>query len=446
MALRGHHFFDATTNQLANRLGGLLPSIRQPQQGVAFKPMDAKPADAAARKAATAIYAGETKISANEFADLSWLNTFALSGRQLLMCHALTLLQGWTLHKVAASDLEVEANKLRKLTTAAPNFVVHLHPTLLAPLAAATSRQIQCVQSLTAKTALHQLLKAEVLLEASRLVSDGFALNQSAVRLFEQALPQLVAADGGPLQNTLQSFEQRLDPLFNAPDIVFSPLARSALDRALPFLSMLVGADSRYCFETPSKPSPAVLAATPLQWARHSNVVRLQAGKAVVVVTPENLYRASTLCISSHGHHLFDAAFTLAGPHAAGSSEYHQSHEGQLAQQTTHQFTRTLYANPLGDDVRVEDAFAPVCPDLALAFTFNADARISVARGGTQATVALPGKNLWQLTLRGAALRPTHNTCHWQVHPSGPKVNWALKRIARNTTKLDKQLLPELPF
>jgi hypothetical protein len=71
---------------------------------------------------------------------------------------------------------------------------------------------------------------------------------------------------------------------------------------------------------------------------------------------------------------------------------------------------------------------------------------MSVARNGTQATIALSGKSIWQLTLRGAELSPTRDDSVWQVRQTRKTVNWALKRITKNNTKLAKQETAELPF
>ena len=73
-------------------------------------------------------------------------------------------------------------------------------------------------------------------------------------------------------------------------------------------------------------------------------------------------------------------------------------------------------------------------------------AKVSVARNGTQATIALDGRNLWQLTLRGAELKAPIHGNQWLAKASGSKVNWALKRINRSPTRQGKAELPELPF
>jgi hypothetical protein len=141
MALRGHHYFDLTTMHLAQRLAELWPRIRLPPQDLHFKQLPARPFQVEARKAAMAIYAGEQAIDAQTFADLSWLNVFARSGRQLLMCHALTLLKGWIALRPSRTDLDAEVAILRHLIAAAPDFSNLLHPSLLEPLAAATQNR-----------------------------------------------------------------------------------------------------------------------------------------------------------------------------------------------------------------------------------------------------------------------------------------------------------------
>jgi hypothetical protein len=446
MALRGHHYFDMTTAQLAQRLAGLWPRIRLPPQDLHFKQLPARPFQVEARKAAMAIYAGEQAIDAQTFADLSWLNVFARSGRQLLMCHALTLLKGWIALRPSRTDLDAEVAILRHLIAAAPDFSNLLHPSLLQPLAAATQKQIQTLQAARPKTAHDRLKKAQALLEASRIFNDGFSLNQQAVQLLDLALPELIASDGGPKLDDFEHYEAWLSPLFNATDITFPALSQNALDRAAPFLSMLVGADGRFCFGAKTKPTTAVLAATPLQQARHSKVARLQAGKAVLIVLPENLSQATMLCLSSHGRHLLDAELFKCERDLETTLDLHQSQDGKLLVQTSTDFKRTVFMNPAGDDIRVEDQFMSLHPDPVVSFRFDDETRMSVARNGTQATIALSGKSIWQLTLRGAELSPTRDDSVWQVRQTRKTVNWALKRITKNNTKLAKQETAELPF
>jgi hypothetical protein len=446
MALRGHHYFDLTTAQLAQRLAGLWPPIRLVPKELEFKHLPTRPFQVEARKSAMAIYAGEQSIDGQTFADLSWLNVFAQSGRQLLMCHALTLLKGWTALRPVQKDLGTEVTILRQLIAAAPDFSNLLHPSLLQPLAAATQKQIQTVVAARPKDAHDYLTKAQILLEASRVLTDGFSLNQQAVQLFDHALPELIANDGGPLLDNFECYEAWLGPLFNALDVTFPALAQNALDRAAPFLSMLVGADGRYCFGAKTKPTPAVLAATPLQQARHSKVARLQAGKAVVILLPEQSSRAANLCFSSHGKHLLNAELINCGPALETTLDLHQSQDGNLLVQTSADFKRTVFINPAGDDMRVEDQFVALHPAPIVRFKFDDETKMSVARNGTQATIAGTGKSTWQLTLRGAELSPTPDDTVWHVRQTRKTVNWALKRITKNNTKLAKQETAELPF
>jgi hypothetical protein len=78
--------------------------------------------------------------------------------------------------------------------------------------------------------------------------------------------------------------------------------------------------------------------------------------------------------------------------------------------------------------------------------TISEHAKVSVARNGTQATIALDGRNLWQLTLRGAELKAPTQGNQWLVKTTSPRVNWALKRINRSAARRGKAELPELPF
>ena len=123
--------------------------------------------------------------------------------------------------------------------------------------------------------------------------------------------------------------------------------------------------------------------------------------------------------------------------------------QGVLLEQALADQRRMVFVSPKGDDIRIEDELPRDGLTRWLSLTINPEARISVARQGSQATIALGGRNLWQLSLRGATLlaQQQDNRLIAEARPSSrARVNWALKRIDRNTTKAEKPDVPELPF
>ncbi len=446
MALLGHHFSDVTTAPWTSRLRRLwIAKNRQPAL-LQFKHINSRNTDAAACKTATEVYAGQMNLTAEEFSSLVWLDVFARSGRQLLMCHALRLLQGWNNLRHAAASVEVATLVLDRLTTAAPDFAFHLPPALLGPLAEATHRQIQRVQTAKANSAVKVLAKAQSLLRCSYVVQSGAALQHEALHLLDQSVPHLVLADGGPSTHSLPAYVQWISQLLASQHLNFAPHTRCALDRAAPFLSMLQCADSSYCFDSTLKPVPCVADTPPLHIARQSSVGHAHAGKTVVIAAGQGHGGASQLFISSQGQRLCEASMLTATQHATSICDFHQTPQGQLFQLNATDFSRAVFLSPNGDDVRIEEQLHGTPQDQVIRFTVNREAKVSVARNGTQATIALGHKNLWQLTVRGAVLQRQADDHSFHIVAMAQNVNWALKRINRSSSRGNKPELPELPF
>jgi hypothetical protein len=122
------------------------------------------------------------------------------------------------------------------------------------------------------------------------------------------------------------------------------------------------------------------------------------------------------------------------------------SMDGQWLQHTTPLQQRTVYVAAEENDLRIEDQITHIGKPAWMRLTLPDTARISVARNGTQATIAFDSRNLWQLSLRGGSLLAPDDGHQWLIKSSGSCVNWALKRIARSATKQQRENLPELPF
>jgi hypothetical protein len=443
MALLGHHFFDVTSRPWALRLQNLWGGAGL-SQDVCFKRLAPSPTNVEACALATSYYAGETAMTADEFLSLTWLDAFARSGRQLLLCHALNLLQGWATQSRRKSSLQHDLDILYHLSKAAPDFAFHLNPVLLGPLAAAMRRQINCVLASRPKSFSDYLYKAQILQQTADVVQNGFIYTEEAIKLWDLAVPHLVAADGGPTQDTLHTFVTWITPLLAASDLTFATATRNALDRAAPFLSTVVRADGRYSFAPDLVPVEAVREALPMRHARHASVAQLGVGKTIAIALPQHLNSTSLISISSHGLHLCDASFAAVEQTDPATLDVHQTEQGQLLQLTESHCQRTLFLSPQGDDLRIEEIVKAAGTHLIL--KLNASAKISVGRCATQASFAMGNKNLWQLSLRGGTIEPTENDNILHVVFKELRLNWSLKRIARATTKPVKSTNPELPF
>lgn len=442
MALLGHHFFQLSSPRWVSHVQGVLSAAAQPKV-VGFKLLASSPTDAEACAKATSIYAGQTSISAEEFMSLSWLDCFARSGRQLLLCHALRLLQGWTDQRKSRSILQDDITILERLCMAAPDFAFHLTPELLSPLASAVQQQLRKVWNHRPKSYADHILKAESLLQASRVLQNSHLNIEEAIRLWDMSVPNLVAEDGSPKHDALSDYVKWISPLLADTEIMFAPLTRQALDRALPFLAMLTRSDGRYSFS--KQPAVDVVKqAPPLRHAYMANMAHINAGKTAVIALTQPLNITAQLSVSSHGHHLFDASFAPTEVASATALSVQQTEHGQLVQHATAEFQRTIFLSPKGDDLRVEEQRHDETDKLYL--ILNPGMRVSIARAGTQATVSLGSKNLWQLSFRGGSVAETSDPSILRVTMNSRRMNWALKPVTRATGKIPKVLAPELPF
>ena len=447
MGLPGQHIVETGLARLA----ALWPVARQHAQLPDFKPV-ATPADAQALAEASAIYNGTHLLDETAFANLVWLKAFANSGRQLLMCHALRLLEGWNLGKRQTLPLAQEAAVLDMLSTSVGPFAGVLDLSLLPPLQQAFMAQLRRVQSIRCHTPQERLTKALSLLSAARATRQPATHAREVMPLLDHALAQLIAGDGGPVSHSLVDYAHWVTCLLQADDLPYSLNTRNALDRARPFLSMTLGADQAYCFKRAPLVSDAVANTAPLRFAPTSQVARITAGRAVAIALPGQLAEGACLNISSHGHELFRASLFLHD----GSEDQNVSflsnqalEQGHLLEQAFAATRRVVFVSPKGDDMRFEDEWQADGQTRWMALAFNPEAKISIARAGNHATIALGHRNLWQLTLRGGVLLPpqSENELIVEARPaSQARVRWALKRISRSNTKSEKPETPELPF
>jgi hypothetical protein len=445
MALPGHTIVETG---LA-RLSALWPQASRPAQLRLRAGLAAK-ADPQALAMASAIYAGQTTLTADDFAELKWLPHFANSGRQLLMCHALKLLDGWNNQPKQRRTIDDAADIVLRISRSAGPFSAALDQSIVLPLSIALQSRIKNLMALRVAEPCDQLTKAMTLLEVSRTIEDGAGLAKEAARIFDHALPALIAVDGGPVRHTLPDYVAWVSLLLNAEDAPLQSLSRNALDRARPFLSMLLDQDQSYCFARQQKPHPTILSTAPMRLAPVTGVARLQAGKCVAISLPPHLDGEAQLHISSHGQWLLTASHFRHDAEEAMSQTFltvHNSDEGQLLQQSMQAIERTVFLSPKGDDLRVEDMLPADNLKRWMQLQINPDAKISMTRQGAMATIALDGRNSWQLRVRGARIRPMQQRSFLVVEATTAEpINWALKRVVRTVNKTEKPTTPELPF
>jgi hypothetical protein len=432
------------------RLEGFWPSARQ--KAVArfhFKGVSRPDFDQAALARAHRLYAGLDQLSGDQFLTLDWLSCFAKSGRQLLMQHGLRLLEDWSQQAVPLNDLPTEARQLRDLSNAAIAFASTLHDDQLKSLNRAFDIQLQRLNAIKTRHAVDHLTKAFALLSASHCLQQGQALQQDALRLLDLALPQLIASDGGPTAHRLDDYIRWVSPLLLEHDISFTPRTRHALDRARPFLSMLLTAQHSYCEASETAPVAEVLETPALRLADLSRVARLSCHKTTAIALPATLTGTTSLDVSAQGHHLARASLFLHDGQEDQSVTLltqKTSENGEFLLQETAQSSRMVFLSPKGDDIRVEDQWSHDTVKRWMRIDLPVDAKISIARNGTLAAVALDHRHLWHLSLRGAKLLTQQDDGILIAETREARVNWALKRQARTASKPEKMTEAELPF
>ena len=447
MGLPGQHIVETGLARLA----AFWPVVHPHAQLPDFNPVYGLPDDDAVAEA-SAIYNGSRLLDAMTFAELRWLGSFACSGRQLLMCHALRLLEGWNNSKHPAQTLADEATLLDIIAKAVGPFTATLEASLLQPLQKAFAGQLRRVQARRCHTSQDRLAKALSLLGAAKVTRQPAPMIRDAMPLLDHALAQLVASDGGPVAHQLGDYAQWIATLLQASELPYAQGTRNALDRASSFLAMTLGADRKFCFNPETEVVNSIAETSALRLASVSNVARVAAGKAVLIALPGQLTGHASLHLSSHGQALLRASLFLHENHEDQSVTCltpQSTDQGHLLEQGFAAARRMAFVSPKGDDIRLEDSLPPDGLKRWMSLAFNPDAKISIARAGNHATIALGHRNLWQLNLRGGKLLPlqSDNTLIVEASPSSqPCVRWALKRISRSNNKAEKPETQQLPF
>jgi hypothetical protein len=446
MALLGHHTVD---QGLARLLQALRPAPLRTAEPRKLKRGQPGSFDPNALAMATAMYGGGQSLSAQSFASAEWLETFALSGRQLLMCHALRLLQGWVQVRRKLGHLENECALLETMVRNAGSYTATLDHALLTPLSQAIELQIKRVTQVKAANATQMRVKAMALMSAAATFEDGASLQATAARLLQQALPHLIQNDGGPSAEGLFSFVPWVTALVANPDLLLEAETRHALDRALSFLAMLHVSDGQTCFGPAISP-PRLLNAVPaLGLAPNSATARIQSGKTVVISVSSQINGSTAICVVNAGHTLLKAHVFFENPEddqTVTELTCEQSEQGTLLEQQSEAGHRSLFLAPKGEDIRVEDRPKTSAPRLWMRLDINRDAKVSIARNRTLLTMALDGRQLWELSLRGATILPQTADGLWYVETRQPVVNWAFKKRARATQRSNNPQMAELPF
>jgi hypothetical protein len=441
MALLGQQFVE--------RLAGVWPALHRQPLVMRYQKAVNVPTSSAALEAANAIYAGTTSLTLESFASLQWLEHFAHSGRQLLMCHAVRLLEGWHAQKFKPKSLMEATLVLHRLSHAAGCFGSRLDGATLSPVARVMKQQLRHLQHMHPRQPEEILAKALALRAVAKVVQDGNACHAQALTLLETAVPRLIGTDGSPTCHDVADYVNWIGLLTEDQAVIAHPAVRHALDRAGPFLSMLLGADQRYVFNRSLIPLPEIITTMPLRHAQQARCGRITGGKTVLIATPAHAKGYGGLSLSSHAQHLMDATSFMHDPAtdlALSNIDVSTSPEGHLLTQLTSKSRRSVFLPAKGDELRMEDKMADHREACWMAIQLHEDAKAIVARNGSHATIARDGRHLWQLSLRGATILRGDDDQRLIVQARATVVNWTLQRISKTNTRTDKSAAPELQF
>jgi hypothetical protein len=441
MALLRHHFVERSRTWLTG--------LQSPKASPALRALPLLACDEASLAAAMSFYGGNRMPTDAEFLSLTWLESFARSGRHLLVCHAMRLLEAWAAKRRLSGNITDETAILNRLSLSAGQCANLLPAEQLELHSTALHNQIQRVLRLKTLAPIDLRSKALALLQAADVLQQGEAVRTEARNLLDQAFPLLIASDGGPLLDDIATHIHMVQEFLNKPDVTLGDASRHALDRARPFLAMLVTPSGEYDLQQAPAPIEAVRQTAALRFAPRSHVARLTLGKTVALAMPAQDENASCLSLFTNHQLLCKAGLFRHAPDdeiETLSMTSDASMDGQWLQHTTPLQQRTVYVAAEGNDLRIEDQITHIGKPAWMRLTLPDTARISVARNGTQATIAFDSRNLWQLSLRGGSLLAPDDGHQWLIKSSGSCVNWALKRIARSATKQQRENLPELPF
>lgn len=393
--------------------------------------------------------------------DLSWLADCAASPKALHAGFAARLLQCWSGQRRPGAGVVAEGHVLRKFAAHLPAIASRLDRERQQQLVAILSFQVSRVIRSRATNPSHVAHKALALLEASLVLPGTQAWQTEGLALLDKALPLLIASDGGPLATPLPAHLALATDLFQhsadrdaANAQALGPRASASLDRLGPFLGLLLQQDAAFAFAGEHPRLAALLAArqqmTPLAHAPVSGFCRLSHQRLTAITANGHGGEAPALALFLQGQPLLEATLFAALPEHARpaqppASGITSASAGTLLELQWQAHRREVFLSSTGDDLRVADSWQGTGRRW-LVLTLPADVRLSVARHGTSATLALNGRSAWQLSVRGARILPQLDAglLHLETEECTTAVNWAIKKPLQDSTRRRKEHEPAL--
>lgn len=369
--------------------------------------------------------------------NLSWLQHFAESKRNLHAHYALRLLGRWTKAGKAPCDVATLSKVILALAIDGPVLAKACDADLQNEFFQLVTVQAKRLRRAKAHHPELVLLKAIALLYISTSFQGLDVLRKLASDQLTVQIDKLIAPDGGHITRNPQdvlvllALLMPLKAAMKAARINFPGGASNAIERMLPFLAMMTHADGGLAQFRGNLAQTELIQAikqldstqAPAQnLARHSEFARLEHGKSIVLVDTHS----SNAMEFSHGlQRLF--ASSSSGVNGQSRTQLHLTPQGTVLQNNS----RTYFLSDNGDDLRVEDEHQET---IEIALHLAPHVKLTALRETVGILLITPDRAVWQLSWRGGDVHIEQNGAVIKITShSGKRLNWALKKQSKST-------------
>lgn len=364
--------------------------------------------------------------------NLSWLQHFADSKRNLHAHYALRLLGRWDRAGKAPRDGVSLSKIVLALAIDGPVLAKACDRDLQAEFFQLVTTQVKRLRRAKAIQPEAALLKAIALLYISTSFQGLEDLRKPAIDQLTTHIDTFILPDGGHVTRNPQNVLVLLALLLplrlamKGARTNFPGSASNAIERMLPFLAMMTHADgglARFCGNEAQTELIAAIKyydttqAAALDYARHSHFVRLDHGKSTLLVDTDS---GDAMEFSNGLQRLFTCTSIRASKN--GVVQFHPTSQGIVLQNNT----RAYYLSQNGDDLRVEDDCAQT---VEIALVLEPTIKLTALRERAGIFLVTPDHMVWMLSWRGGDAHIEQNGAVIKITShSGKQLNWALKK------------------
>jgi hypothetical protein len=336
---------------------------------------------------------------------LDWLSHFAAHPKKLTACFAATLLQAW-IDGVSrgllgrSQGIAQEAERLRVMQSCIPVLSNHVVPSQQHSLWHCWNIQLERLKATKPQNDSEAAQQALALARAALAVENPGYLLSDGLRRLEVTLAKSVHGDGGPVASTVHDHQglwlglSHLEVAMGQRDMNFSPTLATYRDRIAGFLAMFQRSNGSTAFglaEDIDIGRPAIPSTAIQRMAAQSGLARLCHGRCVLIASNGAGFAAPRIDVSIGKSPLLAYA-CMPTANLGQNMEMTEVAEGSLVE-----FGRR---------------------------------QIFMASSG--ASIALPDRSHWQISVRGGHLKLADNAQDLQLICDGEHgtMNWAIKRMA----------------